>query len=261
MHKVALISIGNELLEGRFPDSNAYWLARYIFKLGGGVSLFLSLPDIVAEIVAGLTYAHHRGATILITTGGLGPTIDDQTVEAVAEFAGLECVYNTALLKEIERKYRSLFEIGAVDFPELNDARRKMAELPLGAEALANSEGISPGIQMKLEWGWIFALPGVPAEMEAIFSQSIEPHLKSIFSGQLIKTRLVETSYRDESLLAPLISRIMTEIPGIYAKSQSQSFSPHLTLKVHFTARADNEAEAQRILDKAVSILYCGYDP
>jgi len=258
MEKIAIISIGNELLEGRFVDTNTTWLAQQIFACGGSVFLHLTVRDRIEELVSALEYCTGHGATVIITTGGLGPTFDDKTIEAIARFTQCKTELHDSIIKTIETKYRDLFEKGLVDFPELNDARRKMAYLPHGGEPLENSVGISPGLSMEHEWGKIIALPGVPEEMKAIFLESCLSRLSAMMKGTFRKSKSIETTFKDESLLAPLLNRIVNELPGVYLKSHPFDFSSQSPLTVHLQAHALSEKEAQQLLDKAISILYLG---
>ena len=166
---VEILSIGDELLRGEVINTNASWLARALLAAGAPVGQIATVGDDVQAICKAVVGAGDRCDT-LIVTGGLGPTVDDRTAEAIARAAGVELEVDSRSLAAIEDFFRRL---GRAMTP--NNARQ--AILPRGAEGLQNTIGTAPGFTMGVGSCQLFALPGVPREMRAMFETSLLPRL------------------------------------------------------------------------------------
>ena len=156
-----VINIGTELLSGEILNTNLKFLSRSLLEEGIPVKLQVTLPDDKEEIKRTLQELFPR-FSIFIITGGLGPTQDDLTREAVSEATGLPLILERGLRREIEERLR---ERGRKLLPE----QEKMAYLPRGAKPLPNSRGLAPGIYLEWEGRKIFLLPGVPEEMQEVW--------------------------------------------------------------------------------------------
>ncbi|MGD9722598.1 MAG: CinA family nicotinamide mononucleotide deamidase-related protein [Pirellulales bacterium] len=167
-----VISIGDELTSGQRLDTNSQWLSERLGELGIRVMYHTTVADDLAANVAVFRAAIER-ADIVVATGGLGPTADDLTRDALAAVSGRALVLDEASLEYI----RGLFARYKRDMPESN---RIQAMFPAGSRILPNANGTAPGISMELPRAaggtcQIFALPGVPAEMFEMFNQSVVP--------------------------------------------------------------------------------------
>ncbi len=215
MSRCCIITIGAELLQGRVIDTNASFLAKKLTVLGHSVVAKISVGDDHEAIGKALDFCiESMNADIIITTGGLGPTPDDVTMEAIAQYLGVELVMDSEALKEVESKYR---ERGL----PLTEDRMKMAKIPRGAKPIPNPVGVAPGAWIETEIKdkkiLIVVLPGVPKEMESMFERYVEKRLK-VEGRVLIEATLILTNAR-ESDLAPILKTIMKEFSEFYIKS------------------------------------------
>ena len=206
-----ILSIGNELLIGRIVNTNASWLAKMLSVLGFNVRRIITVPDELDDIVEELRRAIGR-ARVVITTGGLGPTYDDRTLEAVGAATNRPLAVDDAAREMVERFYS---QKGLPMTPE----RLKMAMLPAGSKPLPNPVGAAPGVALEHEGTLIVSLPGVPAEMQAIFTEYVVPLLRRIAPERHLAECSVLVSGVPESELAPVLARLAKENPSAYIKS------------------------------------------
>ncbi len=250
--RVEIICIGNELLIGKTLNTNAKWLAKRATTFGITVKRITAVGDDVIEIAIAVHEALKRKPKFIITTGGLGPTFDDKTLEGIAKALNRKLEVNKKALEMIREKYETYFREGKMERVELTPPRVKMATLPERAEPLPNPVGTAPGVIIEMEVTFLIALPGVPAEMEAIFEEFVAPLLKKE-AGELT---FFETSiYADgimESALAPLIDKAMHDNPHVYIKShpKGEERKPHI--EIHFSTTAKNSKIARDRLGKAM---------
>ncbi len=192
-----LITIGDEILIGQVIDTNSAYLATELNKLGISVIQITSIPDQREHIIRAFDEAARR-ADLIITTGGLGPTSDDITKPALADYFGSKLVVVPAVVEKITALLASR---GVA----VNERNRKQAELPENCELLNNSAGTAQGMWFKKEGRDFIALPGVPFEMKAIFREELEPRLKQRFVLPAIQHFTVLTHGVPESEMAGLI--------------------------------------------------------
>ncbi|MFP3951438.1 MAG: nicotinamide mononucleotide deamidase-related protein [Candidatus Bathyarchaeia archaeon] len=249
-----IVCIGNELLIGKTVNTNATWLANRITCLGGEVKTIITVGDELEEIRRGLDYALNRKPDLIITTGGLGPTFDDKTLEGVAYAMGRPLEINQDALNMVRRKYEAYYKEGRMEKVEITAARRKMAILPSGSKPLYNPVGTAPGVALESNKTRIVILPGVPAEMKAIFDESVAPLIRERGEKRFYE-REIHVDGIMESTIAPLIDEVMRESPGVYIKShpKGEERKPHLD--IHFSTNADNEEEAEKKLESAIKKL------
>lgn len=247
-----IICVGNELLIGKTLNTNAHWMSKRSTSLGILVKRVTIVGDDVEEIANVIRESLGRKPRFIITTGGLGPTFDDKTLEGIAKALNRELQVNEKALAMVKEKYETYFKEGRMEKVELTPPRVKMATLPEGAEPLANPVGTAPGVLMDLEETLLIALPGVPSEMEAIFESSVAPMLRR-WAGDI--TFFEASIYADnimESALAPLIDRSMRDNPYVYIKShpKGEERGPHI--EIHFSTTAKDSKIARERLEKAV---------
>lgn len=252
MVRVEIIAVGNELLLGDVLNTNTNWLCKRITGLGGRVHRAVLVEDDVETIVAEIREALARGADVVFTTGGLGPTPDDMTLAAVAEAAGVPLEENERALALIRAKYQELADRGYVKHSHLTQARRKMACLPKGSLPLANPVGGAPGIAMKIGGATVVSLPGVPAELKGIFESSLQPILDELFGGVFFAEKVILVDCGDESTLAPILKRVADDNPSVYIKSLAEHFGPERKLPVIFSIAGSDRAEVDANLGRAL---------
>ncbi|MFH1857651.1 MAG: competence/damage-inducible protein A [Candidatus Omnitrophota bacterium] len=212
---VELVSVGSELLRGEQKDDNSPYLLRELSKIGFSVKQVTVVPDFpFPPLVKTLRNALRR-TTLLVVSGGLGPTDDDLTRQAVGRSLRKRLVFSPCLCEEIRKR----FQKRGMVMPKINE---RQAYLPQGARALPNPVGTAPGILLEIRNKILIALPGVPQELHAIFQESALPYLKRCFprlaekqSVTLKTTGLPES--RINELLAPLIRKEKQISFGFYA--------------------------------------------
>jgi len=253
-----VFAIGNELLLGIVQDTNTHWLCQRITGLGGRVQRAFLLPDEPEVVAEELRRALQRKPDLVVTTGGLGPTQDDRTLEAVARALDLPLEEHPQALAIVERRYRELYEQGRVDSPALTEARRKMARLPRGALALDNRVGTAPGVLLRVEGRerstTLVCLPGVPSELYDLWGNALRPHLESIFGKGFYLERTLVVEVNDESRLAPLLREVQRRWPQVYIKSRPKGFAEGLKVLVTLAMSGERSA-VERTLAEALSEL------
>jgi molybdenum cofactor synthesis domain-containing protein len=250
---IEIISIGNELLIGKVVNTNSQWLAKRITILGLRANRITVVGDDINEISRTLKEAIQRQPKFIITTGGLGPTFDDKTLEGVAKALDRPLKVNQQALRMVEKKYQRYMEEDRIEKVELTPPRIKMATLPTDAKPLPNPIGTAPGVITKLDDVTIIALPGVPSEMEAIFDESVEPLLKQVAGNTTFYDTSLAVDGIIESDMAPLIDRTMHDNPYVYVKSHPSltgEAKPHLEL--HLSTTAQDPATARTRVTKAL---------
>ena len=250
---VEIVCIGTELLIGKTLNTNAHWLAKRITTLGLNVHRITNVADEVDEISSTLQETLQRKPHFIITTGGLGPTFDDKTLEGIAK--GLKCKVkvNDDALKMIEKTYSKYVEERIIDKVELTPPRIKMAKLPEGATPLPNPIGTAPGVQIEHEGTTIIALPGVPSEMEAIFEESVVPILKKAAGDTTFFETSIYVHGVMESDIAPLIDQVMHSNPYVYVKSHpGREGEKKPRLELHLTTTAKDLKLAKKRVGKAL---------
>jgi molybdenum cofactor synthesis domain-containing protein len=244
---IELFSIGTELVLGRIQDTNAHWMAQEIAKVGGHLRRATMLHDDLDEIVLALREAVDRGTKIIITTGGLGPTPDDLTVEAVSRLAGVKPVVDEFTLQEFMRR-RNL-----TDRAQVTAGMIKMATVPEGAEVFQNPAGWAPCAKVRVGAATVLILPGPPKEMMALFSRYVEGFISDSYETKIASVRVVVNMF--ESEVSPLLQEVMKQHPNTYLKAYVALRHDAHGMPVDLVARAGDPAAAQRLLDRAVDLF------
>jgi len=249
---IEIISVGNELLIGKTLNTNAQWLAKRATTLGLSLRRITNVGDDVDEISAAVKEAIQRNPSFLITTGGLGPTFDDKTLEGLAKALELSLKINDEALRMVEERYRRYVEEGRMEKVELTPPRVKMAKLPEGAKPLFNPVGTAPGVIIEREGATIVALPGVPSEMKAIFEESVAPLLRQAAGDVTFFETSIEATRVMESEIAPLIDQVMHDNPYVYIKSHPKGTERVPLLEFHLSTTAKNSSIARDRVGKAL---------
>lgn len=249
---IEIICVGNELLIGKTLNTNAQWLAKRVTTLGLSILRITIVGDDVDEISSAVREAIQRNPRFLITTGGLGPTFDDKTLEGLAKALECKLEINEKALTMVKEKYRKYVEEGKMEKAELIPSRVKMAKLPEGAKPLFNSVGTAPGVVMEHEGTTIVTLPGVPSEMKAIFDESVASLLKLVAGDVTFFETSIEATGIIESEVAPLIDQVMHSNPYVYIKSHPKGAETISRIEFHFSTTAKNSGVARKRVSKAL---------
>ncbi len=202
--RAVLLAIGTELLRHR-PDSNSLELSRRLARLGIETAERLVLPDAVGPVARAIRSGLRSGA-LVVCTGGLGPTSDDVTRQAVAHACQRPLEYRPELMRQIEAR----FQRRRVPMPVIN---RVQALIPRGAMPMPNSNGTAPGFLLASDPGWVAALPGPPNECLAMAGAALMPALRRLrLAGRPRPERLFRVCGLPEAqlmmLLAPVEQRL-----------------------------------------------------
>ena len=201
MPSAELIAIGTELLLGEIQDTNSRFLARHLRDLGVDLFRTTNIGDNAARIAAAVNEALSR-VDIVITTGGLGPTVDDPTRDAIAQAFNTPAVFHPDIWKVIEDRF---LRRGVT--PTENNKRQ--AFLPVGAKVIPNPVGTAPAFSISREGRTVFCLPGVPKEMEYLFLESVLPQIESEYHlHSVIKVRVVRLAGIGESVIDQPIAEL-----------------------------------------------------
>ena len=254
-----ILSIGNELLDGSIRDGNSHWLIDRVMKLGGVVARVSILPDdmdvIAHEVRNALGRTVGKSPDVLFLSGGLGPTMDDLTLAAVAKGLGLPLERHVTALRMVRDGFDALAARGIVEQGGLNPAREKMAMLPKGALALHNPAGTAPGVLVEREGRSVVCFPGVPGELQRIFETSLQPFLARIFPEQAFAQQALWIGCNDESVLAPHLEWFQKRHPDIHVKARSGLYDENPKLKFVFSLAGRNTREVEKELDRALDDL------
>jgi nicotinamide-nucleotide amidase len=236
--KAEIITIGTELLLGQIIDTNSAFIAQQLANIGFDVYRKTTVGDNEARISAAISKALKR-SDVVITTGGLGPTVDDKTRESVAMATERELVLDEKLLKEIKEffKRRGL---------KLGENNPLQAQIPAESIPIHNPVGTAPGFIVKFRESHVISLPGVPHELHYLMDHTVLPFLKKEFDIQaVIVTRVLRTAGEGESN----IDRRIAEF--------EESTNPTVGLAAHpgavdirISAKAKNESKATQMLDE-----------
>ncbi len=255
MVRAIILAVGREILRGRIQDSNSWTLARRLTGLGYEVMRIIACDDDLAAITREIRRAVEDGTSLIITTGGLGPTDDDLTLQALAEATGRSLALDDEARRLVASRYAALHRAGAVEDAGMTPAREKMARIPRGASALPNPVGAAPAVWLEDGETILVALPGVHAEMVAILEKSVLPALASRAGGAVYVERRITTRARDESEVGPVLRRITRDLPEVFLKSHPTHFGPDVRMRVFASTWAADRTIAEDRLARALALL------
>ena len=241
--RAEIISVGTELLLGQIADTNARWMSEQLAAAGIDVTNHQAVGDNLERIIEALRLAAAR-ADVVLVSGGLGPTEDDITRDAIAAFAGVPLVFHAELETMLREKFRRWSAIGAM--PESN---LRQAYVPEGATWIVPDRGTAPGLALRLDGTRLYAVPGVPDEMREMIAGTIVPELRELAGGDVIASRILRCAGMGESAVAERLADLFTSStnPTIaYLASMGE-------VKVRITAKAPSTAEAEALAEPVVA--------
>jgi nicotinamide-nucleotide amidase len=251
---IEILCIGTELLSGITPNTNAYSLCSRITNVGGIVKRVTAVCDDLGEISSAVKESLARKPDILITTGGLGATYDDMTLEALAAALGKKVVLDRRAVEMLKKSY----EMRNLHY-ELTESRLKMATIPEGSTPIQNPVGSAPAIMEQVDDISIFCLPGVPSEMQAIFEEYILPQIKKSVGKFVAEELNYNTRGVTEAMIAPILIKIVKSHPKnmIYLKTHPRGYYRKKTpqIKIQLISRGHNEKEVKNRLATISKII------
>ena len=239
-----IITIGDEILYGQIIDTNSQWISTELDKIGVSVFRKTAVGDNKEEILKILKESEQRSDIILIT-GGLGPTSDDITKPALAEYFNSKLVLNQEALEDVTKFFKSKGK----DLSELN---RQQAFLPDVCRFISNKSGTAPGMWFEKNGKILISMPGVPFEMKAMMQQEVLPKITQKFTMPVILHKMVKIVGIGESYLSEKIAdwehNLTSDIKLAYL--------PHLgEITLRLTATGADKEELRLQLDKEVMKL------
>ncbi|MGG1923716.1 MULTISPECIES: CinA family nicotinamide mononucleotide deamidase-related protein [Chryseobacterium] len=245
MEKAVLITIGDEILSGNTVDTNSNFIATELKNIGIKVIQILTISDEIETIKNALKTAFETG-DLVITTGGLGPTRDDKTKKALAEYFDDEIALDEVTFNHLKGYMERR---GRADILERN---REQAFVPTKSIVFQNHYGTAPCMMMEQDGKLCYSLPGVPYEVKPLIKDQIIPYLQQRFSLHYIHTRIVSVVGIPESILADKIEDWELALP----ENIALSYLPVGTrVKLRLTASGDNEEQLKQITEEEIQKL------
>lgn len=236
MTSAEIITIGTEILLGEIVDTNTRHIAQTLRGLGVDLYRTVTIGD-NAERIASAIHNSMQRAEIVITTGGLGPTVDDPTREAVARALGVETEFREELWQQV---VAAISRYGRTP----SENQKRQAYVPRGALAILNPVGTAPAFIIENERNAIISLPGVPKEMEYLLHESVIPYLQKRFNlNEVIKVRVLHTSGMGEGTIDELIGDL-----ELLANPTVGLAAHNGVVDVRVAAKARTESEADRLI-------------
>ncbi|MBX3035380.1 MAG: hypothetical protein KF758_00580 [Anaerolineales bacterium] len=251
MTSAEIITIGTEILLGEIVDTNTRYIAKTLRGLGVDLYRTITIGDNTDRIASAIHNSMER-ANIVITTGGLGPTIDDPTREAVAKAVGVETEFREDLWQQV---VETIARYGR----KPSENQKRQAYVPQGAIGLKNPVGTAPcfivekqfpspnmGEGLGVRESVVISLPGVPAEMEHILHEAVVPYLQKKFNlDEVIKVRLLHCAGLGEGLIDEKIADLET------LSNPTVGLAAHTgVVDIRIAAKAKSEDEANKMIDK-----------
>jgi len=231
-----VISIGTEILLGELTDTNSVYIARVLRDLGINLYFMTSVGDNEGRIAQAIQIALSR-AQVVITCGGLGPTVDDMTRQAVALATDRGLTFHQDLLDQIAARFAG-FQV------TMTENNRRQAYLPDQAVVIENPVGTAPAFIVEEAQGVVISLPGVPREMKFLMSQKVIPYLRQRYDLGIIKAKTLKTAGIGESALDEMIGQDL-----LNANNPSIGLAAHSgQVDVRITAKANTLEEADQMI-------------
>ena len=213
--RAGIVVTGTEVLTGRVQDRNGPWIADRLLELGVELAHITICGDRPADIEAQLRFMADQGVDLIVTSGGLGPTADDMTVEVVARFCGVELALDAVMENKIANILKKLMaHFNPDNFNAVRAANRKQAMIPVGAQAL-DPVGTAPGVVVPGK-PTVIVLPGPPRELQPLWHKAVEtPAARHAIAGRTIyRQETIRMFGLPESGLAETLRGAQTSIPG-----------------------------------------------
>ena len=238
MPSAEIITIGTEILLGEIVDTNTRYIARTLRGMGVDLYRTVTIGDNVERIASAIHSSMQR-AEIVITTGGLGPTVDDPTREAVARAAGVELEFREDLWEQV---VAIISRYGR----KPSENQKRQAYVPKGAIGINNPVGTAPCFIVETERNAVISLPGVPNEMEYILHESIIPYLQKRYKlDEIIKIRILHCAGLGEGMIDEKIADFET------LSNPTVGLAAHTgVVDIRIAAKAKNEPEADEMIAK-----------
>lgn len=238
--KATILCIGDELLIGQTLNTNAQWISQKMNEIGVDVIHHISLSDDKEDIIQSLENALST-STIVLITGGLGPTSDDITKDVLCDYFGGKLVFNAAAYENIER-------IFALRKRLINEATKRVAYLPDVCQVIPNKNGTAAGMLFTKDGKTIVSMPGVPYEMKGMVTEGVIPYLKATYTLPYIFHCSILTAGVGETQLAD----VLVEFEKNKDTRIKLAYLPNVgTVRLRLTVKGDEKEELVELLETA----------
>jgi nicotinamide-nucleotide amidase len=236
----AVLSIGTELSRGELVNTNGPWIAAELVTIGFEVFEHAIVNDDRPRIASTLERLA-RTASVIVCTGGLGPTTDDVTTEAVATLLGVSLRRDDTSLEHIRRRFEKLGRV-------MSESNAKQADFPEGAEVLLNPIGTAPGFSIRIGRSIAFFMPGVPREMTRMFEEQVTPKIRALAPSDTFQIRL-KTFGLPESVVGEKLAGIEATHEGIVIGYRAHF--PEIEVKI--LAKGASQTSAREACERATA--------
>jgi len=255
--RAAILSVGSELTSGQTVDTNSAWLARRLAELGIVAGLHVTVADEPEPLRDEILRAA-SSADLLLITGGLGPTADDLTRQAVAEALGVPLEPDARSLEQI----RAFFTRRRREMPAANEVQ---ALVPRGATPIENTCGTAPGLRARIGRAELFVMPGVPREMQVMYERDVLPALQPAAGGTAILHRVLYAYGAGESIIGERIADLMRRgrNPSVGTTAQQTIIGVRIMAQGPTRAAAANllERDAEEVRGRLGPLIFGQDDP
>lgn len=204
--KAAILTIGDELLNGQTVDTNSAWIGQELSKIGIEVASKMSVSD-QDEVIRNALDTLYNISDLVIVTGGLGPTKDDVTKQSLAAYFDDDLIFS-------EETYERLASMFSKRGRKPLEAHRQQCMLPSTAELILNNRGTAPGMWMSAGERYLLSMPGVPAEMKGLMREGGLDRIAALNPDIHINYQIIKTAGVGESVVSERIAHIIDDLPG-----------------------------------------------
>jgi nicotinamide-nucleotide amidase len=255
--RAEIVAVGTELLLGQIANTNARWMSEELAAIGVDVLHHQAVGDNLERIVEAIRLAAARADVVLIT-GGLGPTQDDITRDALAVFLGVPMERHLEIEELLRRKFRAF---GRREMPESN---LRQADVPEGARTVIPDRGTAPGLVAEADGTLLYAIPGVPEEMVEMMEGTILPELAAMSEGTVVRSKILRATGIGESALAEQVDDLFegSTNPTIAFLASAGEVKVRITAKAGSAAEADAAIEpvAKEVLRRLGDVVFTTSD-
>lgn len=248
-----IIAVGSEMLTPDRVDTNSLFITGRLNEIGVEIVAKTVAGDDREVLAAQLRLALTR-ADLVVCTGGLGPTSDDVTREAVAEAFGLALHEDRGTIERLEQR----FARRGVKMPAIN---RKQAQVPAGAEIIANDRGTAPGLLLQRDGSVVVLLPGPPREMQPMFEALVRGRLARFGGGAVVVRRVLKTTGRTESQIEEVVQPIYARWATAPTPIRTTILAMPGQIELHLAVRAESGEQARVVLDEATFEIAAALGP
>jgi nicotinamide-nucleotide amidase len=248
---VIIICVSREILEGAVVDRNAAFMAGRIDGVGLRVRTILMVDRVEGEMVQVLKWALEQKPAFLVMSGAMGPNFDDNARACLSKAVGATPVRSQEALDCIESSYRRLHAKGMIDDPEIDPERERMIMVPPGAKCFENPIGSAPAVELAVGDTTVFLVPGVPAEMQAMFTHHVLPKMMAQGPSTVRKHRTVDCEGGDESTLSRILSTVQRHHAKVEVRTRMLGTSASPVIQITLQAEHHDPVELEELLEKA----------